>query len=132
MKLLHRIAVTPYYGQVELGDPYVAGYPQFQTGSEEVVSLPQRLVVATRGDEQGRVVIEIWQNGIDPMKRSGRLAHSGSMCLQQDYASVGNTIGNELHRIHLGAGVHRIDVLVAPMLGEADTVYFVVDPLREQ
>ena len=47
MTLLRRVEVTPLNGQVEMSDPKATDYPQWQTGEERAVALPQSIAVAT-------------------------------------------------------------------------------------
>ena len=55
MTLLVRVEVTPFYGQVEISDPSKRDYPQFETGQERVVAIPECIAVVTRGDFEGKV-----------------------------------------------------------------------------
>jgi hypothetical protein len=49
MPLIRREDVFPLYGQVQLGDPFAADYPEWETGEERVVFTDQVVAVATRG-----------------------------------------------------------------------------------
>jgi hypothetical protein len=127
--LLQRVQVRPYYGQIELGDPNSSTFPQFETGDEGVVALPHYVVVATRGDAEGKVTIEVRQGDADvDDPRASAAIFDGELILSEDAAVIGNSVGNDLHPVRLGAGRHRLRVLRAPNTSTPDAVYFLVDP----
>ena len=127
--LLARTPVTPFYGQVEIGDPAVKGYPRFETGDERAIALPQRIAVATRSDRKGPVQVEVWKEGVHADSiRNAVLVHEGVLNIVGDVLEIGNTVGNELHRVAIGAGRHPIIVYTKPNDAEPDTVIFLLDP----
>ena len=131
--LLAQTPVRPLYGQVEIGDPAVKGYPQFETGNERAVALPQRIAVATRGDRDGDVAIEVWKEGAHADSLCDAvLVHEGVLVVSGSSLEVGNTVGNELHRFAIGVGKHLVAIYTKPSVGEADTVIFLLDPKSEK
>jgi hypothetical protein len=129
MHLLGRAKIMPLYGQVEIGDPRVKGYPQFEAGNERVVTLPYRIVAATRSDAEGAVTVEVWHGPLSIEELAGcHLVHSGELMLQTNEIEFGNTVGSDFKRVNLPKGLHAIQVWVSPTTGEADRVSFVVDP----
>jgi hypothetical protein len=95
--LLLQCSVWPYFHQVELGDPLVADYPQWQTGEEPAVAIETSVAVATRPDSQGGVVeLEVWSGPAEPLPV---LRWDGHIVRQGEKAVVGNTEGDDLHAV---------------------------------
>ena len=65
MSLLARFEVTAYYGQVEISDPNKLDYPQFETGEERAVAIPDCIAVVTRNDREGPVTVEVWNQRLE-------------------------------------------------------------------
>ncbi len=129
MRILN-VNVLPLYGQLELGDPKVAGYPQFESGEEPLVALPHRIVVATQSDVHGKIPVEIWQGEIGQADLNGyKLIFDGALVLSEELATVGNTVGNEFYKVALGKGNHDVRVLVRDSTNGASAVIIVVDPI---
>ncbi len=127
MSLLAGFEVIPFNGQVEIGDPNARNYPQWETGEEAVVALPQCVAVATRGDAQGSVVIEVWKGALEVEEPVSHPLYDGDLVLTENKVMVGNTVGNDLHELAVAAGSHRLRVYVAPPSEPARTVYFLLD-----
>lgn len=127
MTLLVRVEVTPFYGQVEISDPSKRDYPRFETGQERAVAIPECIAVATRGDFEGKVIIEVWRERLAIEGVDLQSVFEGELVLTGSGAVVGNTIGNELHPVPLSPGRHRIKVFTSPAGGLAHTVYFLVE-----
>ncbi len=127
MSLLARVEVTPYYGQVELSDPNKQDYPQFETGAEKVVAIPQCIAVVTRGDQEGKVTVEVWNDRLEVEGVDLQPVHEGDVVLSEDRAVVGNTVGNEFHDVPLSRGSHHVRVFTSAGGPAADTVYFLVE-----
>jgi hypothetical protein len=125
MSLLGRFEVTPYNAQIEIRDPDARDYPQWETGEEAVVSLPHVVVVATQGDNQGRVVVEAWQGSLDSQDATlSDAVFDGEFLTTIDKAIVGNTIGAEFHAVQVPAGRHRLRIFTSPRGAPAKKVYF--------
>jgi hypothetical protein len=126
MSLLARAEITPFYGQVELSDPAKRDYPQFQTGTEKVVAIPDCIVVATRGDLEGPVVVEVWDEPPPAAPPGIEEAYAGELVVTGPEAVVGNTVGNEFHLFPVEAGRYRVQVFTSPPGAPPNTVYFVL------
>ncbi len=127
MSLLARVEVTAYYGQVELRDPHARDYPQWETGEEAVAALPQSVAVATRGDQQGKVVIEVWQNALEvEAPEVSEPLYDGELVVTDDKVVIGNTAGNEFHPVPVAPGRYRLTVFASPVRKPARVVYFLL------
>ena len=126
MTLVTRADVTPFYGQVEISDPGKRDYPRFMTGHERVVAIPGCIAVVTRGDQEGKVWIEVRRGESDASADGFECVFDGDLVLAGDDAAVGNTIGNELHQVRLGPGRDRVKAFTSPVGGLAHTVRLLV------
>jgi hypothetical protein len=128
MPLMARVSVIPLHGQVVLTDSEARDYPQWQTGQEKAVALPNSVAVATRTEREGDVTIEVWDD-----KPGGEeeldVAYEGELRLTGDSVDIGNVEANDLHRIRLGNGHFHLRVLTASSATPPDRVYFVVTRL---
>lgn len=127
MSLLAHVEVTPYYGQVEISDPNKRDYPQFETGEEKAVAIPQCIAVVTRGDLEGKVTVEVWSQRLEVQGIPLELVYDGELVLTEDRAVVGNTVGNEFHAIPLVSGPHRVQAFTSGSEGSPRCVYFLVE-----
>ena len=126
MGLLGRFKVAPLYGQVSLGDPNASNYPQWATGDELVVATPEAVAVASRGDADGTVTIEVWRGLIESQDRQLSPVWDGELRLSGDTAVAGSVVGNDLHAVQLGPGKHVIRVFTSSAGRLPDTVFFLV------
>ena len=130
MSLLGRAEVTPYNAQVELSDVDAQEYPQWLTGNEAVVSLPNSIAVATQGDDRGKVVVEAWSGELEADDSDlSQPMFDGEFSTTRGMANIGNTVGNELHSIVLSLGRHRIRVYTSPAGEPPARVYFLLNHL---
>jgi hypothetical protein len=127
MTRLLRVDVTPLNGQVEMSDPKAADYPQWQTGEERAVALPQSIAVATQGDADGKVAIEVWTDDLEVAGVDLRSVHEGEFLLTDDHAVVGNTVVNELHPVPLAPEPHRVKVFTSGAESAPSAVYFLIE-----
>jgi hypothetical protein len=128
MSLLARVEVKPFNAQVELSDANTRAYPQWQTGEEAVAALPQSVAVATRGDDRGNVVIEVWDDELQVEDPSlSEALYDGELVVTDDKVVVGNSVGNELHPVNVPTGRHRIRVYTSPTGALPGTVYFLLN-----
>jgi len=127
MSLLRRVDVTPFNGQVELSDPKANDYPQWQTGSEPAVAVPQSIAVATQSDSDGKVAVEVWTNQLEVEGVELRPVYEGEFLLSDDHAVVGNTVGHEFHLIPLSPGRHHVKVFTSGADAAPNAVYFLVE-----
>lgn len=127
MSLLARTEVTPYYAQIQFSARGAKEYPQWETGDEQVVSLPRCIAVATQGDHAGKVAVEVWRDRLEVRDIAMSSAvFDGPFVTTADGAVVGNTVGNEFHPVPLEAGTHRLRVFVSPLGERPKRVYFLV------
>ena len=125
------IEVTPFHAQVEISDPNARDYPQWPTGDELVVSLPQCVAVATQGDDRGKVAIEVWDKSLDANDpEMSTVLFDGEFVTTTDRVLVGSVVGNDLHTISIHQGRHRLRVYTSPARGRARAVYFLFGPAR--
>jgi hypothetical protein len=126
MPLIGREHVFPLFAQVQLGDPLAGDYPEWETGEERVVFTDQVVAVATQGDEEGDVQVEVWT---EPMQDDfGVPILETEVQLTSDALRFGNVIANDVHDVHLPRGWFRVRVLVAPSEGPPSLVRFVLKP----
>jgi len=127
MGLLARAKVIPHNAQVELSDLNATDYPQWQTGNEAAVALPDCVAVATQGDQAGKVVVEIWYGELqvdDPALREP--IFEGEFVTTENSVVVGNTVGNEFHSASLPAGRYHLRVFTSPVGAPPARVYFLL------
>ncbi len=128
MPLLKRLEVWPLYAQVMLRDAAATAFPQWQTGEERVIATAQCLIVGTRGDCDGPLLLEVWKRAFEPENlRVGQPIFEGVLELVSDHVVVGNELINELEVVELGSGRHHIKVYTSPAGGMPEEVYFVID-----
>lgn len=128
MALLRSESVQPLHGQVQFGDALADDYPQWETGQERAVFNTQTIVVATRGDWEGDVQVEVW---IEPTGQNleGSEILDAEVQLVGDVAKFGNLVAGQLFDVGLRRGWYRVRVLVAPTDVEPAVVRFIVQPL---
>ena len=124
--LIARAVIRPYYGQLEISDSEKTDYPQFDTGAELVVSTPDCVVVTTRRDEDGDVVVEVWTDEIEA-KAPIEMIHCGILEIR-GHCRVGNTAGNHFVDVPIAPGRHQIKVFTCPAGAPAEAVYVLVGP----
>src|SRR5256886_5961896 len=101
MSLLQRVHVTPFNGQVELSDPKATDYPQWQTGNEPAVALPQSIAVATQSDSHGDVAVLVLAQQGGGGRGGTRAVFGGGVFFCGDHAVVGKTPGPAIPFISL-------------------------------
>ncbi len=106
MPFVARARVIPLHGQVVITDSEARDYPQWQTGQEKAVALPNSVAVATRADREGDVTIEVWGDKLEGEEEL-ELAYKGE----------------------LGKGRYHLKVFTASSATLPDRVYFVVTRL---
>ncbi len=130
MPIVARARVIPLHGQVVITDSEARDYPQWQTGQEKAVGLPNSVAVATRADREGDVTIEVWGDELElEGEEELEVAYEGELFLTGDSVDIGNVEANDLHRIRLGNGRYHLKVLTASSATLPDRVYFVVTRL---
>ena len=81
--LLSRVEVTPLYGQVEMSDLKQQDYPLFQTGQEPAVGTTSSILVATRGDFEGKVTVEVWTEELEVERADIQEVYEGDLQLTE-------------------------------------------------
>jgi hypothetical protein len=114
--LLGSLQVRPLYGQVVIECEGATDLPMPETGTERVVSTAQSILVATRGDHEGDVLIEVRSGttGTD----FGNLVFEGELNCPTPRLVIGSSIANSLETVELPkAGWIPIKVFVSPSGG---------------
>jgi hypothetical protein len=115
-------SVVPFYAQVELFDPSASDpIPLWTERSLEqgVSASPSGLSILTRSDfERGaedlaRVRVRVWL-GRGDVRPSGVLVFEGELRAGGEGVMVGSVVGNDLHRVAVPRGDHRVRVHVEP------------------
>jgi hypothetical protein len=119
--------VQPLHNQVQFGDALAEDYPQWETGEERAVFDTHTIVVATRGDQEGDVKVEIW---IEPTEQElgGLEVLDTEVQLVGDMAHFGNFVAGQLFDVSLNRGWYRVRVLVDPTDAQPSLVRFIVQP----
>lgn len=108
--LLGTLRVPPLYGQVVIECEGATDLPMPETGTERVVSTAQSILVATRGDHEGDVLIEVHAATPDD---AGSLVFEGELDCPTPRLVFGSSIANSLESIELDrAGWIPIKVFV--------------------
>jgi hypothetical protein len=111
--LLKRLNVLPLYGQVVIECEDASDLPMPETGTERVVATAQSILVATRGDQDGDVTIEVYAGTAAPTV--GELVFDGELNCPTPKLVVGSSLANALAAVDLGqAGWVPVKVYVAP------------------
>ena len=92
--LLGSIRVLPLYAQVVVESENVSDLPVPEIGSERVAASSQSLLVATRSDREGDVLIEVRR---DPDRATeGAVVFDGELSLATSRLVVGSSLANVL------------------------------------
>lgn len=100
--LLKRLTVPPHYGQVVIECEDASDLPMPETGTERVVATAQSILVATRGDQDGDVTIEVRAGTAAPA--FGELVFEGELNCPTPKLVVGSSLANVLATVDLGQG----------------------------
>jgi hypothetical protein len=123
-RLLAQLELEPDHAQVELSDPLGSDYPQWERGDEPAVAAEDCIAVATRPEDEGTVVIEVWEGA--PPSHAAELVHEGTFVLAGPEAQIGSYLAGELLGVALGEGRHQVRTYV-DQPGYATRIAFVVD-----
>jgi hypothetical protein len=112
-EMLSSLNVAPLYGQVVVQCQGATDLPVPETGQERVVATTQSLLIATRGDQDGDVLIEI-HRGQDS-NESGEQVFDGELSFSSPHLVFGSPLAGELASTELHrAGWVPIRVYVEP------------------
>jgi len=100
--LLKRLEVPPLYGQVVIECEGASDLPMPETGTERVVATAQSILVATRGDQDGDVTIEV--HGGTAVHAEGELVFEGELNCPTPRLVVGSSLANALATVDLSEG----------------------------
>jgi len=100
-EVLARLSVAPLYGQVVVEREGASDLPVPETGQERVVATTQSLLVATRGDQDGDVLIEVRRDGVvdDGL---GTQVFEGELSFSSPRLVFGSSLGGELGSVDIG------------------------------
>jgi hypothetical protein len=119
MDAVHRFRVLPAYHQVEIRDATDdVDYPRWETGEERILISAQSIVLATRSDLEGEVVIEV-QVDADPHEQAaGDLLFDGELLTTGQGILVGNAL-TDLHHVQVPIGWHPLRIFADPFTDPA-------------
>lgn len=108
-ELLLELEVLPLYAQVGVQDAGTTDLPDWQTGNERAVATGHAILVATRPDTEGKVVIRV----IRGPAGSEAIVFDGTLDVTSGLIEVGNSIAGTVERVALGdPGVRRVQITV--------------------
>lgn len=111
--VLANLSVAPLYGQVVVESEGASDLPVPETGEERVVATAQSLLIATRGDQDGDVSIEVRRDGGDD--DLGTEVFDGELSLNSPRLVFGSSLGGELATVDIGrSGWVPLKVYVQP------------------
>jgi hypothetical protein len=122
MSSISRFEVLPLQAQIDIRDPAATEYPQWETGDETAVATAQAIAVATQGDVDGRVAVEVVADDEFRVEDSWREVFDGELLTTGDDVVIGNYLAGEVHPVRLGAGWHRVRVATNPADAPATSV----------
>jgi hypothetical protein len=127
MPLIAREDVFPLNRQVQLGDLSASDYPEWVTGEEKAVFTAQMVAVATQGELDGDVRVELWTEPVG-QELTGEEVLETEIQLVGDVVRFGNTVAGDVHDVSLPRGSYRVRVLVSPTNDPPSMVRFILDP----
>lgn len=113
-QVLAKLSVAPVYGQVVIEAEGATDLPVPETGQERVVGTTQSVLIATRGDQDGDVLIEIRHDGVTEVP-GGRLVFDGELSFSSPHLVFGSPLGSELGSVSVGrTGWVALKIYVGP------------------
>jgi hypothetical protein len=113
MAMTRRVRVFPLY-QVEIRDADDdVDYPQWETGEERILVSAQCIVLATRSDLEGDVVIEVRVNADQDDQAAGQLLFDGELLTTGQGIVVGHSLTG-LRHIQVPIGWHPVRIYADP------------------
>lgn len=98
-QVLGSIRVPPLYGQVVVEAEGASDLPVPETGEEKVVSTTESILVATRGDKDGDVSIEVRRGNTENL---GHVIFDGELSFSTPRLVFGSSLANQLGSIDVG------------------------------
>jgi len=112
--LLGSIEVIPLYAQVVVESEGASDLPVPETGEERAVASTQCVLIATRGDRDGSVTIDVWRE--HDGRSAGEVVFDGELSLLTPRLVVGSPIADALLGVDLRrSGQIPITVSVDPL-----------------
>jgi hypothetical protein len=114
MGAVHRFRVLPAYRQVEIRDATDnVDYPQWETGEERILISAQSIVLATRSDLAGEVVIEVRVDADPHEQAAGELLFDGELLTTGQGILVGSALTDQ-HHVQVPIGWHPLRIYADP------------------
>ncbi len=111
-ELLASLSVRPLYGQVVVESEGATDLPVPETGAEHVVSSSESVLIATRGDHEGEVTIEVRRGDDDGL---GTPLFDSELSFATPRLVFGSSLGNQMESVDLGgSGWLPIRIFVDP------------------
>jgi hypothetical protein len=98
----------PLYGQIVVSREGANDVPVPKTGTEAAVANSEAILVATRGDREGDVLIEVRR---DVRETAGREVYRGTLEVPSGRLVVGNLLANQVEVIDVRRS-GRVDVTI--------------------
>jgi hypothetical protein len=100
---LFEVSVLPLHAQVAIQDVSADDLPEWTTGEERVVSSARAVLVATRPDTQGDVLLRVLRlTGRESLEVPGECVYEGSLLLSGSQIEVGNALAGSLFKVDVG------------------------------
>ena len=84
--------------EIELASADGTAYPEWNSGTEAMVSNSTTIAVAVRPDTEGDVRVEVWRGELPTLPESHRLGQV-QLNIAGGRAHIGNTVGGEAYRV---------------------------------
>jgi hypothetical protein len=111
-QLLASLSVRPLYGQVVVESEGATDLPVPETGAERVVCSSESVLIATRGDHEGDVTIEV-RRGLDD--DLGDAVFDSELSFATPRLVFGSSLGNQLGSVEVsGSGWLPIKIFAEP------------------
>jgi len=109
---LLELEVLPLYAQVGVQDADTTDLPDWQTGNEQAVATAHAILVATRPDTEGTVVIRVIRG---PAELEA-IVFDGTLDVTSGLIEVGNSLAGTVERVAVGEpGGRRVQIAVDPV-----------------
>jgi hypothetical protein len=98
--LLDSIRVTPYYSQVMVEAEDASDLPEPHIGPKAALASTEAVMVSTRGDLDGDVLVEVHRG--DPDSRLGAQVYDGELSFTRPLLVAGSPHSGELMTVDIG------------------------------
>jgi hypothetical protein len=90
----------PFYHQVIVESEHASDLPIPQTGEERAIASTQAIIVATRPEDDGDVMIEVHHGAVEECP--GRQVYDGELSFSTPRLVVGSYLANQLLTVDVG------------------------------